>query len=189
MDIMYLDGRLVLHLVDAATRFSAARFLAKVSTESICEALLMCWASVYTGLPNCFRVNKGSQFRKMFAELYSVHDIEIKQSGIQSHNSLGVAELYHTPLRDIYRKLKLDHQSTQRQVLLSAAVKAMNDAIEPGGIVLSELVFGEFPSFRALRGPIVPRPSLAERAEISQEALRLMSKHIAAVQIKRATQH
>ena len=68
-DIMYIDGRPVLHIVDAATRFSAARFLPKVSTEAIWEAKILRWSSIYTGLPHSIRVDKGSQFRKIFAEL------------------------------------------------------------------------------------------------------------------------
>ena len=65
----------------------------------------------------------------------------------------------------------------------------MNHIIGTECIVPSALVFGEFPNMRAFRGPIVPRPSLAERAKIAQEARSLMSKHMAAVQIRRATQH
>jgi len=189
IDIMYLEGRPVLHIVDAATRFSAARFLTKVSTESVWEAIIMCWSSVYTGLPHCIRVDEGTQFRKIFAELSALHDVEIKKSGIQSHNSLGVGERYHKPLRDTYRKLKLDHPSMQRQVLLAVAVKAMNDTLGPEGVVPSALVFGEFPSLRTFEGPVIPRPSLAERALAAQEARRYMARHLAEVRIKRALHH
>ncbi len=40
--IMYLNGRPVLHLFDTATRFSAACFLPKVSTESVRACTLDC---------------------------------------------------------------------------------------------------------------------------------------------------
>lgn len=67
----------------------------------------------------------------------------------------------------------------QRQLLLASAVKAMNDTLGPEGLVPSALVFGEFPSLRSFEGPIIPRPSLSEKALIAQEARRLMSKHLA----------
>lgn len=51
MDIMYIDGRPVLHIVGEATRFSAARFLPRISTDSIWEVIIMCWSSIYTGVP------------------------------------------------------------------------------------------------------------------------------------------
>ena len=51
INIMYLDGKPALHIVDEATRFSAARFLSKISTDAVWEALILCWSSVYAGLP------------------------------------------------------------------------------------------------------------------------------------------
>ena len=189
IDIMYLDGKPVLHIVDEATRFSAAKFLTKVSTDSVWEAMIMCWSSVYTGLPHNIMVDEGSQYRKIFAELSALHDVNLEKSGVQSHHSLGVGERYHKPLRDTYRKLKLDYPSMQRQVLLALAVKAMNDTLGPEGVVPSSLVFGEYPSLRSFVGPVLPRPSLAERAEAAQQARQLMAKHLAQVRIIRALKH
>ena len=111
-------------------------------------------------------VDEGSQFRKIFAELSALHDVQLEQSGVQSHHSLGIGERYPKPLRHTYRKLKLDHPSMQRQVLLALAVKAMNDTLEPEDFVPSSLVFGEFPSLRSfvaqsfpeLHSPKAPRP-------------------------------
>ena len=71
-------------------------------------------------------VEEGSQFRKIFAELLALHDVKLEKSGVQYHHSLGVGERYHKLLRVMYRKLKLDPQSAQRQVLLALAVKALN---------------------------------------------------------------
>lgn len=135
IDIMYLDGRPVLHIVDEATRFSAARFLPKVSTESVWDSIILCWSSVYIGLPNNIMVNQGSQFRKVFAELAALHDINMEQSGIEAHNSLGVRERYHKTLRDTYRNLKIDYPSMQRQCFVTLAVKSMNDTLGPEGYV------------------------------------------------------
>ncbi len=43
----------------------------------------MCWCSIYTGLSNSFRVDEGMQFQKIFAELSAMHDIQVKQRGMQ----------------------------------------------------------------------------------------------------------
>ena len=186
---MYLDGKPVLHIVDEATRFSAARFLPKMSTDAIWDSLLLCWSSVYIGLPDNITVDEGSQFRKIFAELAALHDVNIEKSGVESHKSLGIGERYHKPLRDTYRKLQLDYPSMQRQLLLALAVKSMNGTLGAEGIVPSALVFGEFPRLRSLQGPVVPRPSLAERAEAAQQARRYTSQHLAKVKVKRAIHH
>ena len=102
IDIMYLDGKPALHIVDEATRFLAARFLSKISTDSIWEAVILCWSSVYTGLPEYIMVDEGAQFRHTFAELAKLHDVKVEKSRVQSHNSLGIRERYHKPLRDTY---------------------------------------------------------------------------------------
>ncbi len=136
IDMMYLDGCPDLHIFDESTRFSAARFLPKVSTDYMWDAILMCWSTVYTGLPNNIIVHEGSQFRKFFAELAAIHGAEIGKSGVQSHHSLGIGGRYHKPVRDTYRKLKLNHPLMLRQLLLALAIKAMNDTLVPDRIAL-----------------------------------------------------
>ena len=64
IDIMYLDGRPVLHIVDESTRFSAARLLTKMTTDAVWEAIVMCWSSDYTGLPKCIMVDEGGPISK-----------------------------------------------------------------------------------------------------------------------------
>ena len=86
---MYLDGRPVPHIFDEATRFSAARFLPKTTTDAVWEEILMCSSTVYNGLPQYIMADEDIQFREIFAELSALHDFELK-SGIQSHNSLSV---------------------------------------------------------------------------------------------------
>ena len=132
---MYLDGHPVLHMVDEATRFSSARFLPKVSTDAVWDAIVLCWSSVYTGFSYTIAVDEVSQFRKVFAELTAIHDVNVQKSGVESHNSLGVGERHHKPLHDIYRKPKIDHPKLQRQILLALSVKAINDTLGPEGLV------------------------------------------------------
>ena len=114
---MYLDDRPVLRIVDEATRFLVARFVPKVSTDAVWDAIVLCWSTVYTGLPHTLAVDEGWQFRKTFAELSVLHQVNIHKSGIESHNSLGIGEQHPKPLLDTYRKLKIEHPKMQRQVL------------------------------------------------------------------------
>ena len=107
-------------------------------------------------------VHEGSQFVKIFAELSELHDVQLEQSGVQSHHILGIGKRYHKALRDTYRKLKLDLSFMQRQVLLALAVKAMNDTLGPEDLVPSSLVFNEFTCLRTFVGPVISRKSLAE---------------------------
>ena len=65
IDLMYIDNCAILHVVDTATRFSAATFLDKhgenygQSVDGIWLALNACWVTLYTGYPNRLRTDQG----------------------------------------------------------------------------------------------------------------------------------
>ncbi len=187
--IMNVGGRLVLHIVDQAILFSLAHFLIKVSTDSVRKSIILSWSSIYTELLQTIMIDEGAKFRKIFAELARLHDITIEKSGVQSHNSLGIGEIYRKPLRDTNRKLKLYHPTMQRQLLLALSVKAMNDTLGAEGIIPSALVFGEFTSLRTCEGYVIPQPSLTERAEAALNGRRYMAQHLAQTRIQRPLRH
>ena len=72
IDTTYLNVRPVLHIVDEQILFYAACFLPKTSADAIWDAIVLCWSSVYTGLPKNMMVDEGWQFRKVFVELDSI---------------------------------------------------------------------------------------------------------------------
>ena len=74
-------------------------------------------------------------------------------------------------------------------MLLSIAVKAMNNTLGPDGIVPSALVFGEFPSLRSFEVPRIPKATLADRAHIANFARKVMSEELANSKITRALRH
>jgi len=47
VDVMYLDSKPVLHVIDEATAFQAARFLRDMSAKTTWETLRICWIDVY----------------------------------------------------------------------------------------------------------------------------------------------
>lgn len=52
-------------------------------------------------------IDMGPQFNaRMFKDIYNRHGIKVLFSGIESYNSLGVGERYHSYLRNIYHKVK-----------------------------------------------------------------------------------
>ena len=190
MDIMYIDGKPVLHIVDEGTHFSAAAFLPDVSTKTIWTTILECWAAIYTGLPHKILVDQGSQFGELFVSIGAASKVQVDRTGIEAHSSLGIGERYHQPLRNTYRKLKIDFANVAPQLLLAMSVKALNDTLGPEGLVPSALVFGEYPSTRLYTdGAADPRASLESRARLATAARKEMERHMASVRIKRALRH
>ena len=70
---MHIEGDYVQHLVDEATRFSAAKFVGKrVTTEKVWEAIIKCRSSVYTGMPHTIAVDEDTQHRDFFGEISNI---------------------------------------------------------------------------------------------------------------------
>ena len=189
LDILYIEGRPVLQIVDEATKFSAARFLPDVSTKTIWKTILECWATIYTGLPNRILADQGSSFGRLFVSIGAISGVKVEHTGIEAHSSLGLGEGYHQPLRQAYRRIKAEHPTTEPQLALALAVKAMNDTLGPEGLVPSALVFGEFPQVVMRSETAHPRATLESRAAVATAARQEMEEQMAKLRVKRALHH
>ena len=116
MDLMFLDGEAVLHIIDTATRFSASAFLDAhgssydQSVDEIWLAFLEIWCTLYTGYPNRLRVDQGSAFTSDgWRNLADFAGIQLRISDVKAHSSLGIGEKLHDPLRKIFRKVRADY--------------------------------------------------------------------------------
>ena len=190
IDLMWLDGKAVLHIVDTATRFSAASFLDSSgqdygqSVEGIWLSFIEIWCAMYTCYPNRLRMDQGSAFTSdRWRELASNVGIQLRLSGVTAHNSLGIGERLHDPLRRIFRKLRHDNPLTSKQTLLKLSVKAMNDKIGENGLVPSRLVFGIVPRFPIISTDL---PTQKERMDILRSAQMEINAIIAERRILRA---
>ena len=189
LDVMYINGKAILHIVDEGTHLSAARFLADVSTKTIWKTILECWACIYTGLPNRMLVDQGSAFGPLFVSIGAISNVDVQRTGIEAHSSLGIGERYHQPLRQTYRKIMASHPTSEPDIVLALSVKAMNDTLGPEGLVPTALVFGEYPPIHTKSETPTSRAVLASRAEIGNAARHEMEKIMAELRIKRALQH
>ncbi len=79
MDVMYLDRKPVLHIVDEGTRFSAARFVPDVSRKTIWRTFLECWAAGYTGLPHKILVDQANYFGPVFATIGALSRVDVSE--------------------------------------------------------------------------------------------------------------
>ncbi len=183
LDLMWIDGKAVLHIVDTATRFSAATFLDSngstygQSVEGVWMAFTHTWCTMYTGYPNRMRTDQGSIFTsERWKQLTDIAGVQLRLSGVRAHNSLGIGERLHSPLRRIFEKVKHNYPAADPKYLLSIAVKAMNDTIGENGLVPSRLVFGIIPRFPILNSDL---PNQKERLAIIQMAQAEMNSIVA----------
>jgi hypothetical protein len=175
IDIMYIDGSPVLHVVDEATRFQAARWLLNMTTQHVWETLRICWIDVYLGPPDLINHDAGTNLTSSEFQQYTRSlDITTKEVPVEAAHSIGIVERYHRPLRRAYEVITDEIKGSEKTSLwdkasiLQMAVKAVNDTAGPDGITPTLLVFGAFPRLSALDPPA---PSIAQRATAIKKAM------------------
>lgn len=100
VDITYIEGQPLLHVVDEATRFEAARWVKSMSAQHAWDALRMCWIDVYIGPPAIITYDAGTNFAsKEFRQHAASMSITTKEVPVKAHQSVGIVERYHAPLR------------------------------------------------------------------------------------------
>ena len=171
VDIMYIDSSLILHVVDEATRFQAARWLRNVSAKHTWDTLRLCWIDVYLGPPDYVRHDAGKNFvSKEFRQFASSMAITTKSVPVEAHWSIGIVERYHAVLRRAYKIIidELYGTGINKEIALQIAVKAVNDTAGPDGLVPTLLVFGAYPRMHAFDSPA---PSITQRATAIRKAM------------------
>ena len=185
VDIMYIDSMPVLHVIDEATRFTAARFLKDISAKYTWETLRLCWIDIYLGPPDHIVHDAGKNFTsKEFRQNASSMAVTTKCVPVEAHWSIGLIERAHATLRRAYQIIKEELGATApKEVSLQMAVKAVNDSSGPEGLVPTLLVFGAFPRMVASDDPA---PTISQRATAIRKAMDEIAKVRAKMQVNNA---
>ncbi|KAE8549770.1 hypothetical protein EYB25_008294 [Talaromyces marneffei] len=169
VDIMYINGKPVLHVVDEATRFNAARWLENISAKATWTALRIMWIDTYLGPPDFIVTDAGKNFTsKEFSRDASSMDIIVTTVPVEAHWSIGAVERYHAVLRRSYEIMKEELPDISTEAALQIAVKAVNDTAGPDGLVPTLLVFGAYPRMTEYDPPA---PTITQRAAAVKKAM------------------
>jgi hypothetical protein len=182
VNVMYINGKPILHAVNEATSFQAAKFLTNLQAKTTWDTLRAMWVDIYAGSSNVIITDAGKSFvRAEFVANARIMAIEVEEVPVEAYNSIGKVERYHGPLKRAFEVISanLGNAITSDHVL-QMAVKAVNDTAGPDGPVPILLVFGTYP--RLL--PSLPSfPSLIVRANAVRKAITEVRKHKAQRQI------
>jgi hypothetical protein len=181
---MFLEDRKpVLHVVDAGTTFQAATFLEGEDANSVWNAFLRCWSHALCGHPASVLCDQGSVFlSESFSENCAFLEIVLRNTGTESHNSLGVGERYHAPLRKVYQRVRSENPYVPLSSYLAAAIHAMNCTAGPEGLIPSLLVFGVIPKLPSLA--LVPLLDQHRRFKMLKAARQEYSSIVAKIRVQ-----
>jgi hypothetical protein len=173
---MYIEGNRLLHIIDQATQFQAARWLRNLSTKHTWDTLRECWIDTYLGPPDYIRHDAGTNFTsKEFRQLAATMGITTKSVPVEAYWSIGQVERAHPILRRAYCIIaeELKSEGISKQTMLQMAVKAVNDTSGPDGLVPTLLVFGAYPRITEFDPPT---RSTTQRATAIRKAMEEVSR-------------
>ena len=188
VDVVYIDHKPVLHVIDEATRYQAARWLKDISAKHTWDALRMCWIDTYIGPPDRITHDAGKNFvSNEFRQHARAMAITTKSVPVEAHQSVGLVERAHPALRRAYEILSTEFNTlgveTTREMLLQMAVKAVNDTAGPDGLIPTLLVYGAYPRMVETDPPA---PSISQRAAAIRKAMEEITKIRARKQVATA---
>jgi transposase InsO family protein len=182
VDIFYLEGRPVLHVVDEATGYQAGRFLTNISAKHTWDALRACWIDVYLGPPDEIVTDAGKNFvSKEFQQHATAMGVTLKTIPVEAHHSIGKVERYHTLVKRAYEIIIVELPDLDKDMALQMAFKAVNDSAGPDGLIPTLLVYGAYPRMSEFDAPA---PTVTQRAT----AIRKAMEELAKVRAKRQVQ-
>jgi len=129
----------------------------------------MCWIDMYLGLPDIITSDAGKNFvSREFKEYATVIGIRTKTVLVESHNSIGMVERYHAPIRRAYQIIVTELPGIDKNAALQMAFKAINDTSGPDGLIPTLLVFGAYPR---MSDSDPPTPTVTQRANAIKKAM------------------
>ncbi|KHJ32289.1 hypothetical protein EV44_g3486 [Erysiphe necator] len=157
IDIMYIEGKEMLHVIDEATRFQAAKWLDNVTSKHVWDALRQCWIDTYVGPPDYILHDAGKTFvSREFVQNASAISTSTKSVPTKAHWSIGLVERYDYILHRTYQIIceELKDFNISKEMRLQMAVKAVNDSAGPNGLIPTLLVFGTYPRMTQMDPPL-----------------------------------
>jgi hypothetical protein len=146
VDIFYIGGKPVLHVIDEGTRYQAGRWLQNISAKHTWDALRACWIDTYLGPPDQITTDAGKNFvSKEFGQIANTMGVKLKAVPIEAHHSIGMVERYHTLVRRAFYIIMAELKDIDKDMALQMAFKAINDSAGPNGLIPTLLVYGAYP--------------------------------------------
>ncbi len=177
IDVMYVENSSILHVIDEATRFQAARWLQSINAKHIWEMLRLCWIDVYLSLSNNILHDADKNFvSRKFRQFVISMTIIIKAISIKAHWSIDIVERYHAELRRAYQMIAENLEANEsdnetrisKNIILHIIVKTINDIVESDDLVLTLLIFDVYSRMHVMNSSI---SSINQRTMIIEKVM------------------
>ena len=195
VDIFFHKNIPIIHLCDAATRFSRASVIRSKHRDVVIEAIIVLWISLF-GPPQKILTDNGGEFsshdfREMGAKLNTV----VMSTATESPWSNGINERHHSILTHMLNRL-LEEHNIELQVALAWSCAAKNALANVYGYSPNQLLYGHNPNFPSALNNELPALETNTNSEIIFNNMKAMAtareafiKAESSEKLKRALKH
>ena len=195
MDIKFINGQPVIHLIDALTRYSAAGVLYSKEPRGIINFMFRNWICIF-GPPDRFLSDNGGEFANQeMMDMAEAFNINLVTTAAESPWANGLCERYNAVLGEMTYKI-LEDVKCSLSVAVAWAVSAKNTLQNIHGFSPAQLVFGYtpiLPSVQINKPPALSETTYSKYLEEHLEAMRkARSAYIyteSSIRIRRALNH
>ena len=196
MDLKFIRGKPVLHLIDVFTRYSASTVVRNKNPKVILDSIFKIWISIF-GTPEMFISDNGGEFANYeFTSMGEKFNIRVTTTAAESPWANGVCERYNAVIGEMAEKI-LDDVQCSVDVAVAWANSAKNSLSTVHGFSPAQLVFGFNPMLPSTQNDKPPALSSEEAySDLVEENLRALKSARAAMiktesseRIRRALNH
>ena len=175
MDLKFYDKSIILHMIDTATRYSAAVIVQNKKKETIVENVIMHWINKF-GVPDKILSDNGGEFNNEdMRDMGENLNTTVLTTPAESPWSNGICERHNAVISDMLKKIMKETPGCKLQVALAWAVNAKNSLQNVYGFSPAQLVFGYNPNLPSTMNDKLP--ALAGTTMSKEVATHLNAKH------------
>ena len=144
MDLKFYDLRIILHMIDHATRFSMAAAVPNKKPETIVRAMFSKWIGIF-GAPDKLITDNGGEFvNKELIDLAESFNMTIQTTAAEAPWSNGLVERHNKVIEQMLDKILADTKCNF-EIALQWAINAKNSLSNVHGFSPYQLVLGNNP--------------------------------------------
>lgn len=141
MDIKYILGQPVLHMIDHVSRYSSGCRVSNKKPQTIVNTILTHWIRIF-GSPVQFLTDNGGEFvNQELIELCEKFNIILKTTAAESPWSNGLCERHNAVIGNMVEKITTD-SNCSLDIAIQWAISAKNALSTVYGFAPNQLVFG-----------------------------------------------
>ena len=175
MDLKFYKKRILLHLIDHATRLSSSTMIPSKDPEVVIKAVFKSWIQVYSSAEKFMSDNGGEFANKKFIEICESMNIRFMLTAAESPFSNGLVERHNLLLSEMLDKTLEDH-NTDFEFALAWCVNVKNSLANVHGFSSFQLALGQNPKPPSIFHDKPPALSPINTSKILTDNLLLLHK-------------